>query len=256
MSTQTRTQKSPTARKLQPFPQSAGTPTGRTEAEAKLWEALRANPNSTATGLASAASIGKSTAGKILAKWANQGNATRTPGIFEGGQRTADRWVIADDQHEEMDISKAERARTDARTDTEAKTISTTTPATATDPSHGKSADIPTANAEVAEVDTTAPVTADPSGDKTAEQHQSGNSAATDNNTREKAPRLAPGALRGMVEDYLRDHPTEEFGPAAIGKALDRSSGAVANALSLLTERGVAVQTSQAPRRYRIAASG
>jgi hypothetical protein len=36
----------------------------------------------------------------------------------------------------------------------------------------------------------------------------------------EAAARLAPGALRGMVEDYLRDHPGEEFGPTAIAKAL------------------------------------
>jgi hypothetical protein len=44
--------------------------------------------------------------------------------------------------------------------------------------------------------------------------------------------RMAPGALREMVEDHLRDHAGEEFGPAAIAKALDgKPSGAVSNAL-------------------------
>jgi hypothetical protein len=38
---------------------------------------------------------------------------------------------------------------------------------------------------------------------------------ATDSSGDEKAARLAPGALRGMVEDYLRDHPSEEFSPTA-----------------------------------------
>jgi hypothetical protein len=36
----------------------------------------------------------------------------------------------------------------------------------------------------------------------------------------EKSQRLAPGALRGMVEDYLRDN-SGDFSPNAIGKALN-----------------------------------
>jgi hypothetical protein len=64
----------------------------RTDTEDKLWQALHANPNSTAADLASAAQIGKSTAGKILAKWEKDGSVTRTPGIAEGGRRAADLW--------------------------------------------------------------------------------------------------------------------------------------------------------------------
>jgi hypothetical protein len=41
-----------------------------------------------------------------------------------------------------------------------------------------------------------------------------------DGGNEKKAARLAPGALRGMVEDHLRDHLGDEFGPTAIAKAL------------------------------------
>ncbi|PWK84490.1 hypothetical protein C8D88_108105 [Lentzea atacamensis] len=70
----------------------------------------------------------------------------------------------------------------------------------------------------------------------------------------EKPQRLAPGALRGMVEDYLRDN-SGEFSPNAIGKALDRSSGAVHNALEKLVESGYAVRTSDKPKKYSLAAT-
>ncbi|MFC0432251.1 hypothetical protein [Kutzneria buriramensis] len=58
-----------------------------------------------------------------------------------------------------------------------------------------------------------------------------------------------------MVEDFLAEHRDAAFGPHAIGTALGRSSGAVANALARLTERGVAVQVSERPRRYSAAAA-
>jgi DNA-binding MarR family transcriptional regulator len=70
----------------------------------------------------------------------------------------------------------------------------------------------------------------------------------------EKSQRLAPGALRGMVEDYLRDN-SGEFSPNAIGKALNRSSGAVHNALEKLVESGYAVRTSDKPKKYALAAT-
>lgn len=69
-----------------------------------------------------------------------------------------------------------------------------------------------------------------------------------------KSKRLSPGALRGMVEDYLRDN-SGEFGPNAVGKALNRSSGAVYNALEKLVESGYAVRTSDKPKKYALAAT-
>ncbi|MGH3693791.1 MAG: hypothetical protein ACRDRX_07350 [Pseudonocardiaceae bacterium] len=65
--------------------------------------------------------------------------------------------------------------------------------------------------------------------------------------------RLPPGGLRGLVEDWLRDHPGERFSPSAIGKALGRSSGAVANALDKLVADGYAAQTCDKPKRFTAA---
>jgi hypothetical protein len=70
--------------------------------------------------------------------------------------------------------------------------------------------------------------------------------------TTDKASRLGKGALRGMVEDYLRANPGKEFSPNAIGKALGRSSGAVFNALVKLVGDGYAVQTQDKPKRFAL----
>jgi DNA-binding MarR family transcriptional regulator len=66
------------------------------------------------------------------------------------------------------------------------------------------------------------------------------------------AERLGRGALGVLVRDYLAARPGEELGPTQIGKALDRSQGAVSNALARLAAAGVAELVSPAPRRYRI----
>lgn len=71
-----------------------------------------------------------------------------------------------------------------------------------------------------------------------------------------RGPRLAPGALHGMVEDYLRDHPDEEFGPTKIGHDLARSTGAVGNALERLVASGYAIRTKERPKRYALAPAG
>jgi hypothetical protein len=70
-----------------------------------------------------------------------------------------------------------------------------------------------------------------------------------------ESPRLQSGALRGLVEDYLRDHSTDAFGPGAIGKALNRSAGAVNNALEKLVESGYALQVQGKPKRFQFKAS-
>ncbi|MFE3318108.1 hypothetical protein [Nocardia sp. NPDC059195] len=72
-------------------------------------------------------------------------------------------------------------------------------------------------------------------------------------NAESTVDRLPAGALRGQVEDYLRDNPGEEFTPHQIGKALERSSGAVHNALVKLTKDETARQTSTAPKKFTLA---
>jgi hypothetical protein len=65
-----------------------------------------------------------------------------------------------------------------------------------------------------------------------------------------KLASLRPGELEAMVLDYLRQHPGD-LSPIQVAKAINRSSGAVANALAKHAKLGTQVrQTSAKPRRY------
>lgn len=66
--------------------------------------------------------------------------------------------------------------------------------------------------------------------------------------------RLAPGELQRLVMDVLVQHRDTEFTPHAIGTALNRSVGAVGNALHRFARdaESPVVQTSTTPRRYSI----
>jgi hypothetical protein len=59
-----------------------------------------------------------------------------------------------------------------------------------------------------------------------------------------------PGQLRGKVAAHLAAYPDKEFTPHEIGKAINHSAGAVANALDRLVGLGEAVCTSERPRRF------
>ena len=65
--------------------------------------------------------------------------------------------------------------------------------------------------------------------------------------------RLRSGQLRDLVLGYLTDRPGQALSPTAIATALDRSAGAVANALTALAGQGAVAQTQAKPRRYTIA---
>lgn len=208
--------------------------TSRTETEEKLWEALRANPNSTAADLSTDAGIGRSTAAKILARWANEGSVTRTSGIAEGGRRAADLWSIT---NPDAPSATSETADTEHVVDADenAATTPSDTCARTTD-----------TDETVAASDTPDEVMVD------AESDTAGGKDISEDG-QQKIRRLPPGGLRGLVEDWLRDHPGEEFSPSAIGKALGRSSGAVANALDRLVADGYARQTCDKPKRFAAA---
>lgn len=66
-------------------------------------------------------------------------------------------------------------------------------------------------------------------------------------------PTLPKNALRGMVRDFLNEHPGHEFTPATIARELDRSSGAVGNALDKLALAGEAVLVKERPNTYSAA---
>ena len=209
-----------------------------TAAEDKLWQALHTHPGSTAAVLADHAAIGRSTAGKILAAWATDGSATRISGIADGGRRAADTWAVNTKKIEEPTVGHHQDDVADPEPDSvvplglvqaerilvDEEPVAETMPrvkSTVEDGSAG-GADEPRAAEPVAEPESR-PV---------------------------KAARLGKGALRGMVEDFLTDHPGEQFSPGAIGTALQRSSGAVANAVDKLVADGYVIKVQDAPKRY------
>jgi hypothetical protein len=66
-----------------------------------------------------------------------------------------------------------------------------------------------------------------------------------------KGEHLRPGELDGLVLGYMRKH--KKDGPltaSAIGKAIERSSGAVANCLGRLAKKKVVRQAKRKPRAY------
>lgn len=67
------------------------------------------------------------------------------------------------------------------------------------------------------------------------------------------APVTRPGELRAMVEAHLTASPGQSFTPYRIGKALQRSSGAVTNALAKLATLGTAELVAAKPLTYRAA---
>jgi hypothetical protein len=63
--------------------------------------------------------------------------------------------------------------------------------------------------------------------------------------------RLGKGELRALVLKHLTAHPEEEFTASKVGKALNKSSGAVANVFDALVKTGEAEMTCEKPRRFR-----
>ena len=184
--------------------------------------ALAAHPGSTVAELAAAAKIGQSTAFKALIALEKAGLANRHLGGIDGPRLCPDRWQMG--------------------------------PLTATVDEPGEPIEATVAGAEA--VDSAGKVTPE----KKRKRDQMASQPTTSSTVRPDSPdadsgkaRLPGGRLREMVLDHLRSHPTEELTPFVIGRALGRSSGAVANACDrLLADRAI-VETTQKPRRFRFA---
>ncbi|APU15290.1 MULTISPECIES: MarR family transcriptional regulator [Actinoalloteichus] len=218
----------------------------RTDAEHRLWRALHDNPGSTAADLAFTAGIGRSTATKILATWDTEGSATRTAGIATGGRRPADRWSVIDvDGPADTDTDVEPDTNTDSGSDSDSDGDGAT-------PSGEEVMSVRLAVVPDAPTDTAAdptPAEADVPIEEAPPAPSSTDTAPTPRTG--PTGRLAKGALRGMVEDYLTAHPGESFGPAQLGKRLGRSGGAVANALERLVADGYARRVAESPKRYQ-----
>jgi Sugar-specific transcriptional regulator TrmB len=160
--------------------------TEKPASEQAVLKALIANPEATAAEVAAAADVGRSTAGKVLARLASAGEVRRTEGGRDGARRLPDRYALA----------SAEPAAKTAKP----KTTAVTKPQAAED-------------------------------------------------------RLKPGQLDGLVLTFLRENEASApHGPTTVARALARSSGAVQNSLTRLTEAKEVRQDSDKPRRYSLAA--
>ena len=199
----------------------------------RVWAALRSHAGSTPAEFSTAAGVARSTVAKLLTAWAADGSVTSTPAPPAAAPH---RWTAAPsdlppapapDPGGSAPADPHTGRNTDTSTGTRRRRGATTPTATTLQrgvPGAGR----PRGGAAGTG---TAPVNG-------AGRNQSGN------------PRLAAGALQGMVQDLLTEHPGDH-GPTAIGRALGRSSGAVANALERLVTAGWAVRTNDRPRRYR-----
>lgn len=208
----------------------------------------------TAAELALAARVGRSTAGKALTTLEERGLATRIPGGYEGHRRTPDHWHPAPTRETTSGDSGSEHANPQSEPPSTApdpaasgnNPADETAPDTAATPDDGKPnpATSPTVNAPQ---DT---------------EHSGGEHAPTPHGNAERQAaipvpggkkRLAPGALRQMVIEHLEAHSGEAFTAPKISRVIDRSSGAIANALITLARQGIAEQVTDRPRTYRAA---
>lgn len=93
-------------------------------------------------------------------------------------------------------------------------------------------------------------------GDDDADAEASAVTAAAESGDDEPKVRLRSGGLRDMVAEQLADSPTTEYTPSKLAKILDRSSGAIANALERMVAAGEAVRTNDKPKTYQHVARG
>jgi hypothetical protein len=186
---------------------------------------VAATPGATTEGIGKATGIARSTAGKLLGRLANAGELVRHQGGRDGGKRLPDRWTLAG---VEMPAAFAAHVAGGANA------------ASAAAPSKPSKSDATAKGSgrrQPAKAGAAKPASG-PGGEAVAG----------------KPDRLKAGGLEPIVLDYLKKNADTPHGPAAVAKAIDRSSGAVANCLKRLAAGKQAKQVSDKPLRYSLAA--
>ncbi|MGW2651629.1 hypothetical protein ACWC2T_43860 [Streptomyces sp. NPDC001393] len=252
---------------------------------------LTDNDGATTAELALAAGLGRSTTGKALATLEEKGLAIRTPGGHDGPRRNPDRWRAAPtawtssrDASGAQDATPTDSAPSTANTSEShaSHTDDESTPTSATTTDSEESSTDDASSATIASVADAPHDTAHQDGkhpdegvENEAHAHHAGNNDGpatedTPEHARQASPeqpttesataatqvgerkRLAPGALRQLVIDHLRAHPDEAFTATRISRVIEKSSGAIANALDKLVKEGIAKRVSDRPRTYRL----
>ncbi|MBC9718031.1 hypothetical protein H9Y04_36410 [Streptomyces sp. TRM66268-LWL] len=216
--------------------------TGLTGAPAAVYTELAAlTAPATTAELALATGLGRSTVGNAVALLEKHGLAQRTPGGHEGARRVPDRWQIAPADGHRVSPEPHQAAEEPSATGDD-PSEPTTMQATSTTDTEPEAAAQPAAAPEDA-----------PDAEVTESEACSldTNEPPVPHISLEAKQRLAPGALRQMVIDYLEANPEEAFTATRIGRVLGKSSGAVANALTKIASEGGAEQVTECPRTYR-----
>lgn len=237
-----------------------------------VWDALTGNPGATVTVIATAAGVSKNRARKALTELEADGRVVRTAGGHEGGKRAPDTWnpvPQTTDDATETDTDTDTDTGGAAGDDEDAKpSPSVVTTVEATPDAEGMDAAVVAEAHEVLAALSTqiaAALEALGSEDRSAalaaaEGIYAGSGKArrlvrTAASGRPRSPatgrlRSHPGELRAKVVAHLTEHRGKEFTPHEIGKAINHSAGAVANALDRLVELEQAVVTCDRPRRF------
>ncbi len=196
-----------------------------------VYAALTAHPGSTAAELADLASIGRSTATKALATMEAAGHVKRTSTARTAtGRRTPDNWQTT--------ATKTATTKRTPKAPTKERVSSAGT--STTSPAAASAAATPAARASKATAAPTPPSPPVP--------------APTSPPVAVPEGKLRNGQLTQLVMDQLHAAPAHEWTVRDLWKILDRSQGAISNALERATIKGTAVRTCEAPRRYRLIA--
>ncbi|WP_280265044.1 hypothetical protein [Nocardia wallacei] len=213
--------------------------------DAALRAALAANPGATASALAYDAGMSVSTARAILGRMEDDGTAVRT--TDPDTRRPTYLWTLIDTAD-----TTAAPAPAGRRAGREPKK-GTPAPAASTNPAP--------ADTRAARATGSGGTTKGSGGTAKGSDPANAGDTASAPGAAGPVEKLPSGALRGMVEDHLREHPGESFSPTALKHALEKihaprqlSSGAINNALEKLTVGGVAIRTSDAPKKWALAA--
>jgi hypothetical protein len=189
-------------------------------------KAVEGTPGGTTEGIGQVAGVARSTAGKVLGRLADAGEVVRHQGGRDGGKRLPDRWTLAGVA---MPPAFAGQVVGGATAAADAKP-------------HAK------------------PGKGDGGASRRGRQPAKAGAAEpasgpNDEPVAAKPDRLKAGGLEPIVLAYLEQHADNgPHGPAAVAKAINRSSGAVANCLKRLAASKQAQQVSDKPRRYCLAA--
>ena len=230
--------------------------TGLTGALATVYTELIGAPGATAPELATATGIGRSTAGKALAALEKRGLATRTPGEQQGIRHLPDRWHPTQQPATapETDTPAADIQQQESTADPALEPASIPVTA-APDHPHTEAPGTPAARTENPASASNTPAVDPDLGSKTETTPPQEPTTITSPSSGSQKARLAPGALRQLVINHLTAHPGKAFTATAISRVIEKSSGAIANALVTLVAHGIAEQVTEKPRQYRLSAA-